>query len=155
MCATVRTRSGWYGTRHGGGAAKPLCPRKTFTECLPAVPARKRLTTRLRAECGQLAADTDSCITAAGTWYGVSWPIAHAAYVAHVQPVLEQPLPHVQVLGIDETRRGKPKWAQDPTTGRWQMVAEVVADRDRRRAQYRRHARPGRRPDQHQCHQLA
>ena len=26
------------------------------------------------------------------------------------------------VLGIDETRRGKPIWAQDPVTGRWRIV---------------------------------
>lgn len=112
----------WHKTRWR--CRETLCPRKTFTECLPTVPARSRLTTRLRAECGQLVADTDSCVPAAGLWYGVSWPIAHAAYVAYVQPVLEQPLPDVRVLGIDETRRGKPKWAQDADTGRWQMVAD-------------------------------
>ena len=51
----------------------------------------------------------------------MSWPVAHAAFVAHVTPVLEQDLPEVAVLGIDETRRGKPIWEQDPVTGRWRI----------------------------------
>jgi hypothetical protein len=28
----------------------------------------------------------------------------------------------VAVVGIDETRRGKPVWAQDPDTGRWRIA---------------------------------
>jgi len=36
----------------------------------------------------------------------VSWPTAHAAFVAHAEAVLGDPAP-VAVLGIDETRRGK------------------------------------------------
>jgi transposase len=52
----------------------------------------------------------------------VSWPIAHAAFVTHVTGFLQEPLPAVAVLGIDETRRGKPIWEQDPVTGRWRVV---------------------------------
>ena len=52
----------------------------------------------------------------------MSWPIAHAAFVAHVEPVLAEPIPPVQVLGMDETCRGKPQWGQDPVTGRWTVV---------------------------------
>ena len=26
------------------------------------------------------------------------------------------------MLGIDETRRGKPIWARDPVTGRWHVL---------------------------------
>ena len=28
----------------------------------------------------------------------------------------------MEVLGIDETRRGRPRWAQDPVTLRWSVV---------------------------------
>jgi transposase len=49
----------------------------------------------------------------------VSWPVAHRAYVAGQ---LAQPLPAVSVLGIDETRRGKPKWEHDEATGRWRIA---------------------------------
>ena len=49
---------------------------------------------------------------------GVSWPTAHAAFVAHAEAVLGDPAP-VAVLGIDETRRGKPRWTRDQVSGRW------------------------------------
>jgi transposase len=35
---------------------------------------------------------------------------------------LAKPLPPVSVLGIDETRRGKPKWEQDQDSGRWRIA---------------------------------
>lgn len=54
----------------------------------------------------------------------MDWRIAHDAYVAVVDPVLAQPLPPVAMLGIDETRRGKPKWVQDPTTGKWRVAED-------------------------------
>ena len=100
------------------------CPRGSFTESLPAVPPRARVTTRLRTECGAGIATRFSCVKAGAGHYGVSWPVAHAAFVAHVDPVLAQPLPPVQVLGIDETRRGKVQWGQDPDTGRWFVLAD-------------------------------
>jgi len=99
-----------------------LCDRASFTESLPAVPARARLTTRLRSACGAGIAGGFSCVAAAAAYHQVSWPIAHAAFVAHVSDVLAQPLPPVEVLGIDETRRGRPRWAQDPETLRWSIV---------------------------------
>lgn len=98
------------------------CSRKSFTESLPAVPARARLTTRLRRECGAGIAEGFSCVLAGAEHYRVSWPVAHRAYIAHVSQELASPLPPVQVLGIDETRRGKPKWEQDPDTGRWRIA---------------------------------
>jgi transposase len=79
------------------------------------------VTTRLREQCGAGIAERFSCVQAA-EHYRVSWPVAHAAYRAQVQPVLPQRLPSVQVLGIDETRRGKPTWGKDPGTGRWRIV---------------------------------
>jgi len=100
------------------------CPRGSFTESLPTVPARARVTTRLRTECGAGIATRFSCVKAGAEHYGLSWPIAHAAFVAHVDPVLAQPLPPVKVLGIDETRRGKVQWGQDPDTGRWFVLAD-------------------------------
>ena len=55
---------------------------------------------------------------------GVDWSIVHAAFVEHVRVPLAAPLPPVKVLGIDETRRGKPVWAKDPDTGRWVLAAD-------------------------------
>ena len=98
------------------------CPRGSFTESLPQVPPRCRLTTRLYEQVGACVADGYSCVLAAARGNGVSWPIAHAAFIAHVTPDLEEELPPVSVLGIDETRRGKPIWGQDPVTGRWRVT---------------------------------
>lgn len=98
------------------------CLRGSFTESLPQVPSRCRLTTRLYEQVGAAVADGYSCVTSAARAHQVSWPVAHAAFIAHVTPTLEQDLPAVAVLGIDETRRGKPIWAQDPASGRWRIV---------------------------------
>ncbi len=92
------------------------CPRKAFTESIAEVPARARLTGRL---CRQLASQIASgrSVSAVAAEHGVSWPVAHRHYAAHADALLTEPEPPV-VLGIDETRRGTPKWIQDET-GRW------------------------------------
>ena len=38
--------------------------------------------------------------------------------MARADAVLIEPAP-VRVLGIDETRRGRPRWTQDADSGRW------------------------------------
>jgi len=101
-----------------------LCPRASFTESLPAVRARSRLTTRLRTELGYAIAEQGRVVSESAAHYGVDWSIVHAAFVEHVKVPLAAPLPPVKVLGIDETRRGKPVWAQDPDTGRWVLVRD-------------------------------
>jgi hypothetical protein len=90
-------------------------------------PAREHSTVGLDALSGDLQAEAIQAAErgkAGAEHYGLSWPIAHAAFVAHVDPVLAQPLPPVKVLGIDETRRGKVQWGQDPDTGRWFVLAD-------------------------------
>ena len=101
-----------------------LCPRASFTESLPAVRQRSRLTTRLRTELGYAIAEQGRVVSESAAHYGVDWSIVHAAFVARVKAPLSAPLPQVKVLGIDETRRGKPIWAQDPDTGRWVLAAD-------------------------------
>jgi hypothetical protein len=51
----------------------------------------------------------------------ISWPISHAAWVRNADRLLVEPAP-VTVLGIDETRRGRPSWVQDQLTGRWRLT---------------------------------
>jgi transposase len=93
------------------------CPRRAFTESIEEVPARARLTGRLcRQLAGQVAAGRS--VAAVAAELGVSWPVAHRRYAAHADVLLTEPEPAV-VLGIDETRRGTPKWIQDAETGRW------------------------------------
>lgn len=90
------------------------CPRGSFTESIGAVPARARLTARLRTEVGEAAADRFSCVLAAALHYRVSWPVAQAALSGHITGPLAAPLPVVRVLGIDDTRRGKPRAVRQP-----------------------------------------
>ena len=48
----------------------------------------------------------------------------HNAFIEHVRVPLAAPLPKVLVLGIDETRRGRPVFAQDPDTHRWVLACD-------------------------------
>ena len=93
------------------------CPRKAFTESVPEIPARGRLTGRL---CRKAAAEVASgrSVSAVAAEYRVSWPVIHRHYPAYADQLLTEPDPPV-VLGIDETRRGAPKWVHDAETGRW------------------------------------
>jgi transposase len=93
------------------------CPRKAFTESIAEIPARARLTGRL---CRQAAAQVASgrSVAAVAADYGISWPVAHQHYLRHADAVLTEPDPPA-VLGIDETRRGTPKWIRDQETSRW------------------------------------
>jgi transposase len=67
------------------------CPRKTFTESLPAVPPRRRVTERLRDHAGRLVAEGGRTVARAVRECGLSWPVAHQAFAACADPVLEQP----------------------------------------------------------------
>ena len=86
-----------------------LCPRASFTESLPAVRARSRLTTRLRTELGCAVAEQGRVVSESAAHYGVDWSIVHAAFVEHVKAPLAAPLPTVLVLGIDETAAAQPR----------------------------------------------
>jgi hypothetical protein len=56
-------------------------------------------------------------VTQAARDFGLSWPVVHAAFVDHATTVLpEEPEP-VVALGIDETRRGTPRFARGAGTG--------------------------------------
>ena len=54
----------------------------------------------------------------------VSWPVAHAAFAAAADPVLEQAPAPVAHLGIDEHRRGRPRWRIDEQTGEYLLLAD-------------------------------
>lgn len=54
----------------------------------------------------------------------VSWPVAAAAFAVHAAAVLPAQPDPVKVLGIDEVRRGRPKWVFDEATGGWQTTVD-------------------------------
>jgi len=99
-----------------------VCARGSFTEQIGQVPAGARLTGRCRSAIGVKIGDDNRSVSEVAAEHTVSWPTAHRAVIAYADRVLIEPEPlagPVAVLGIDETRRGKPRWHQDPDTGRW------------------------------------
>lgn len=97
------------------------CERSSFTEAIAQVPARARTTMRLRSQVGAAIGAAARSVAEVADAHGVSWPTAHRAFVAHAEAQLTEPEP-VRVLGIDETRRGKPRWQRCSDTQRWVRV---------------------------------
>jgi len=88
-----------------------VCPRASFTEQVAQVPAGMRTTTRLRTALAVAVEDgRDQSEVAAA--HGVSWPTVQRAVVGHGTVELVEPEP-VAVLGMDETRFGRPRWLPD------------------------------------------
>ncbi len=70
------------------------CPRGTFAEHVAQVPARARLTRRLRQAAGTAVADGGRTIVQSARDHGVSWPVVCAAFTAHAARGLpDQPAP--------------------------------------------------------------
>ncbi len=103
---------------------EPTCPKVTFTEAVPQIPPRSRLTGRLRQEVGRDVADRGRTVVQAGRDHDVSWPTAMNAVRAYGADTLPQQDPQVTALGIDETRRGKATYAFDQVTGKWRTVRD-------------------------------
>jgi transposase len=61
----------------------PGCGRGSFTESVASVPARHRLTTRLRGSAGAAVADRGATVEQAGRDHGLSWPTVWDATRAH------------------------------------------------------------------------
>ena len=58
------------------------CPRKTFTESVPQVPPRCRITARLREQAGAEVTGRGITPAEAARHAGISWPSAHEAFAA-------------------------------------------------------------------------
>lgn len=106
----------WHKSRWRCGSLD--CPKRTFTETVPSVPAGARLTTRLRQAAGTAVATAKRVVSEVAASVGLSWPVVHAAFTARAAAVLPAEPAPVEVLGIDETRRGRPKYQVNPLTGK-------------------------------------
>ncbi|WP_440103654.1 ISL3 family transposase [Streptosporangium sp. H16] len=94
-----------------------LCARKAFTESIAEIPPRARVTGRLcRAVARQVASGRS--VAAVSREYTVGWPLVHRHFAACADALLIEP-EAPRVLGIDETRRGRPKWIKSEVIGRW------------------------------------
>ncbi|MBC2906899.1 transposase [Streptomyces cupreus] len=103
---------------------EPGCPRRSFTEQIPQLPAGARITMRLRGAAGQRIRDAASTVIQAARDLHLSWPTVMDAFRTAAHEVTQAPLAEVKVLGIDETRRGRPRWEQDPATGKWMLTRD-------------------------------
>jgi transposase len=103
------------------------CQRGSFTEVIEQVPARSRTTGRLRTQMGAAIGDAARSVAEVADAHRVSWPTAHRAFIAHAEAQLKEPSP-VHVLGIDETRRGKPRWQRCTDAGRWVRATRGTPD---------------------------
>ncbi|MHB9863444.1 ISL3 family transposase [Streptomyces sp. YIM S03343] len=102
---------------------EPGCQRRSFTEQIPQLPAGARITMRLRDAAGRRIRDAASTVIQAARDLHLSWPTVMDAFRTAAHEVTQKPLPKVKVLGIDETRRGRPRWEQDPT-GKWRLTRD-------------------------------
>lgn len=102
----------------------PGCERGSFTEQVPAVPARRRLTARLRGQAGAAVGDRGATVVQTCRDLGLSWPTVMEAVAVHAERVLPAGPEPVEVLGIDETYRGRRRWRCDPDTGRWEPLCD-------------------------------
>ena len=110
--AVRRASSRWCSGASGAGGAAPRTVRgRSFTEQVAQVPAGMRTTTRLRTALAVAVEDgRDQSEVAAA--HGVSWPTVQRAVVVHGAVELVEPEP-TTVLGMDETRFGRPRWLPD------------------------------------------
>jgi transposase len=100
------------------------CNRRTFTERVPAVPPGCRVMPRLREQCAGEVADRGITPAEAARHAGVSRPVAQDAFIARADAMVE-PEPELVIhLGIDEHRRGRPRWRRDEGTGQYVTLAD-------------------------------
>lgn len=102
----------------------PACGRKTFTERVPGIPPGARVLPRLKEQCAGEVADRGITPAEAARHAGVSRPVAQDAFTARADAMLgadQEPVVH---LGIDEHRRGRPRWRKDEETGKYVTVAD-------------------------------
>ena len=108
------------------------CPRKSFTQVTDQLPARARLTSRLRTKVATSIAGSNRPVADVAEEYGVSWRSAHYCLIAHASGWLPTPEP-TRVLVIDETRARSVRWLKEDTGWKrsdpW-MTSFVNADPD-------------------------
>jgi transposase len=109
--------------------ANPECPVDTFTEWLPAVPSRARLTGRERDQIGADVGDDLLAVAAAARRHGVSERTAQAAFNDYADRELadldEQSGP-AEAAGIDEFRRGASRPASGGREARSEWFTHLV-----------------------------
>jgi transposase len=107
----------WHKTRWRCRAEQ--CPQKTFADQVPSIAPGARTTTRLRHAVAEAVGENRSVAEVARS-HRVAWPTVQRAFTRLCAIVLGEP-PTTAMLGIDETRFGRPRWRQG-VDGRWVLV---------------------------------
>ena len=82
------------------------------------------VTAWLRGHAAGLVVGGGRTVAQAARECGLSWPVVHEAFARQADPVLGQPPSQVAHLGIDEHRRGQPRWRADADTGEYVLLAD-------------------------------
>jgi transposase len=91
--------------------AQRLCERQSFTETSAQLPARARVTTRLKVKVSAAVTTTNRAVSDVARDHGVAWWTVHRILVRAAADVLGQAAP-TAVIGIDETRARSVRWTQ-------------------------------------------
>ncbi len=97
--------------------AEELCSRRSFTETSAQLPARSRLTTRLRVKVSAAVTTTNRAMSEVAKDYGVAWWTVHRILVAAAAAVLGPAAP-TTMIGIDETRARSVRWLREEANWR-------------------------------------
>jgi transposase len=100
------------------------CPRGTFTESVPQLPPRCVITRRLLEHAGREVAERGIAPAEAARDAGISWPSVHGAFAEAADELLCDEPALVAHLGIDEHRRGRPRWRRDTDSGEYVQLAD-------------------------------
>ena len=92
--------------------AEVLCERRSFTETSAQLPARARVTTRLKVKLCAAVTTTNRAVSEVAKDYGVAWWTVHRILVKAAADVLGQAAP-TSMIGIDETRARSVRWIQE------------------------------------------
>lgn len=92
--------------------AETACPRRSFTEVTGQLPARARVTARLRERVCTAVTTTNRAVSEVAAEYGLAWPTVHKTLVVKAAEVLGQAAP-TTAIGVDETRSRRVRWQRE------------------------------------------
>ena len=97
--------------------AEVACSRGSFTQTCEQLPARARLTARLRVKVAAAVVTTNRAVSEVGGEYDLAWATVHRILVAAAVELLAAPAP-TSMIGIDETRTRRVRWVLADTVWR-------------------------------------
>ena len=89
-----------------------LCERRSFTETSVQLPARARVTTRLKVKVCAAVTTTNRAVSEVARDHGIAWGTVHRVLVKAAAELLGQATP-TSMIGIDETRTRSVRWISE------------------------------------------